>query len=593
MICLTTMIGYLGKYSINLLLDYFLIIIYGDNYDKRLFLYYIAALYGISLCFSILLYIIFKGCIFEDDTKKEKKEKKEKKNKKELKEKKNEEAIEEKKEMEEEKEKEKKKIIKITQICGYIIYSEKRKIKPPKKKNCCQLCCENFQNCWDEAACYLLEGSDDFFCCICEHCCCCGCCFFDCCDCCDSSHCCDCCCCECCEYYDCCDCYYDCNTWFSKPSCYCSICKNCKYDPIDYEKDEESFCYCYKVERKCQWFNKFMVNQTQKKVFPYMLEYFFLQLTTIGLENQYEKYKDLNIHRKTWIIIFISTFIYFFYLTITFNRYYNDEFERKKDKEENEKKNIKKETIGKLSNEILNGTHSIVLFNSLFSFIFSIFYFSNMSEEVKSFLFKDNINIIFIPILMNKFYYFTLNYYCIYTAEEDKKFEMISYSSIISFYIIIWNLIMTIIKSIIPDGNDNNDYNNYQILYIIQIIFASPVTLFVGICLFFGLLGGLGLLEYLDGCDNCSLILYYFSLHKYIFFLISFIFCFGGLWFRMLDCDGKYECYCDCCDVGDNCCNAYCIDNEILCDCCCCDKKSRCFSICCYKHCYSCRACDC
>ena len=84
-----------------------------------------------------------------------------------------------------------------------------------------------------------------------------------------------------------------------------------------------------------------MVNQTQKKVFPYMLEYFFLQLTTIGLEKQYEKYKDLNIHRKTLIIVFISTFIYFFYLTITFNRYYNDEFERKKDKEENEKKILK------------------------------------------------------------------------------------------------------------------------------------------------------------------------------------------------------------------------------------------------------------
>lgn len=79
MICLTTMIGYLGKYSMNLFLDYFLIIIYGDNYDKRLFLYYIAGLYGISLCFSILLYIMFKGCIFEDDTKKENKEKKEKK----------------------------------------------------------------------------------------------------------------------------------------------------------------------------------------------------------------------------------------------------------------------------------------------------------------------------------------------------------------------------------------------------------------------------------------------------------------------------------------------------------------------------------
>ncbi len=42
-----------------------------------------------------------------------------------------------------------------------------------------------------------------------------------------------------------------------------------------------------------------MTNKTQQKIFPYMLEYFLLQLTTIGFEKQYEKYKNIaNDHRK-------------------------------------------------------------------------------------------------------------------------------------------------------------------------------------------------------------------------------------------------------------------------------------------------------
>ena len=48
------------------------------------------------------------------------------------------------------------------------------------------------------------------------------------------------------DYIDCCEYYGNCLDWFREPICYCSICKNCKYDSLDYEKDEESFCYCYK-----------------------------------------------------------------------------------------------------------------------------------------------------------------------------------------------------------------------------------------------------------------------------------------------------------------------------------------------------------
>ena len=56
MICITTILGYLGKYLINLFMDIFLIHIYGNNYNKRDFLLYLIYLYAISLVFSILLY---------------------------------------------------------------------------------------------------------------------------------------------------------------------------------------------------------------------------------------------------------------------------------------------------------------------------------------------------------------------------------------------------------------------------------------------------------------------------------------------------------------------------------------------------------
>ena len=72
MICLTTIIGYLGKYSMNLFLNFILSRIYNDNYDKRLFLYYIMGLYAISIILSIILYQLFKSCIFEYDEKEEK-----------------------------------------------------------------------------------------------------------------------------------------------------------------------------------------------------------------------------------------------------------------------------------------------------------------------------------------------------------------------------------------------------------------------------------------------------------------------------------------------------------------------------------------
>ena len=514
-------------------------------------------LYIISIILSILLYILFKGSIFESETKDEEEKKGEKNDK----------------------------IIKICKICGYIIYSEKQKPKIPPAKNCCRLCCESIQNCCNETFCFWLGL--------------CGCdcsCFYDCCD-----------CCECCDYFCC--CFYDCcsniNNWCLDPSCYCSLCENCKYDPKDYNKKEEYFLYCYKAQRKCYWCNNCVTNEMQKKIFPYMIQYFVLQLTTIGFEKQYKKYKDLNTHRKTFIAIFISTFILYFYFTLSFTRVFlNDKkdnstesLEKDKDKEkekENDKKNIK-EAVSKISNEILNGIYGILLFNGIFSLIISSFYLSNMSEDIKSFLFKDNINIIFIPILMNKFFYFTLNYYCVYTGEEEKKFDIISGSSLISIYILIWNLAMSLIKSSIPE--ENNDYDYYNILYIIQIVFSSIPSLVVVGFIIIGSAFASGLIACCEwGCQDCDECKEAFSLHKFFFCLCSFVFCCGGLWIRMNDInDYEYECCYggNCCDFGNNfyCFNVSCYENAIICDCCCCNIRSCCFSDYCNENCNTCKIC--
>ena len=125
-----------------------------------------------------------------------------------------------------------------------------------------------------------------------------------------------------------------------------------------------------------------------------MLEYFILQLTTIGFEKQYEKYKNKEVHIKTWTTVFISSFIWFLYFTISFSRIvyiYNifcDKDKENKDKENGKQRESKIEIVTKLSNKILNGIHGILLFNGVFSIIFSIFYLFFTSKDIKKFFLK-------------------------------------------------------------------------------------------------------------------------------------------------------------------------------------------------------------
>ena len=128
----------------------------------------------------------------------------------------------------------------ICEICGYTIYSENivLNLNPPCCE-CCKLLCGTCLNCVNMAlsslcCCLNKEEKDEFNCCYC-----------------------------CCE----------------------------KNDKI-YKKNNEFFCYCYQAKRKQNWFNKFITSEIQKKIFPYMLEYFFLQFLTIGFEKPNFRIKD-------------------------------------------------------------------------------------------------------------------------------------------------------------------------------------------------------------------------------------------------------------------------------------------------------------
>ena len=96
-------------------------------------------------------------------------------------------------------------------------------------------------------------------------------------------------------------------------------------DEINFEQNHVYFCYCYQDKRKFKWCNNYISSEIQKKIFPYLIEYFFLQLMTIAFENQYtinNNNKDNKYDLKElliFVVMFIITFIIFIYFTISFS----------------------------------------------------------------------------------------------------------------------------------------------------------------------------------------------------------------------------------------------------------------------------------
>ncbi len=116
----------------------------------------------------------------------------------------------------------------------------------------------------------------------------------------------------------------------------------------------------------------------------------------------------------------------------------------------------------------------IIVCNLFFSIIFSILHiFTKIS-------FINNNNIILIPIILNKLFYFTQSKICSHLIGEFKSFELLSNSTTLSFYILLWNSIINLLLKL-----------NEDILYKIQLIGSVLVIL-------------ISIIFTLMACDCCS-----------------------------------------------------------------------------------------
>ena len=184
--------------------------------------------------------------------------------------------------------------------------------------------------------------------------------------------------CWCCFWCECCNrCWVWCGN-YNESLCCCICCRKInKYfikctNPVEdkeYEQNEIYYLFCYKSERNLKWFDTFINDKAQLKIFPLLVEYFLLQLITIVFEIKAEEHMEegyiefINSTNIINILIFILELIgiiaFAFILTYFFGvcRIYLYK------KSKNEKFIFK---CSEISDITLNGILGIVIVNSLF-----------------------------------------------------------------------------------------------------------------------------------------------------------------------------------------------------------------------------------
>ena len=120
----------------------------------------------------------------------------------------------------------------------------------------------------------------------------------------------------------------------------------------------------------------------------------------------------------------------------------------------------------------------IIIVNFLFSIVFSILHlFTNIT------FIYDN-NLLLIPIILNKLFYFTQSKVCSNFIGENKTFELLSNSTTLSIYTLFWDIIIALLLKL-----------DIKILYIIQFIGSSLIILSFFILII--------LICCEDCCDDC------------------------------------------------------------------------------------------
>ena len=496
LICIITIISYIGKYYFTCILGYRLFKDQTSSSKYLNYFLYLIIIYSACILISIVLYGLF-SFIFRTKEKKEV---------------------------------EKKDFYSVFQLLGFTLYKETLSTtNKPKQGGFCLLC-ESFKDCFNKIVIFPLCN---FICCnqLTEE---------------STDNMCTCCCCCCPDY-----------------------------NVEDYHRNNVIFCYCYQERRINKWFHSFLVNKTQKAIIPYMIQYFFLRLFMMGFDKAYDESITEDTGEKSNSFgLFAISFFFFFYITFTFSYFSGKlskidenedknkekkeegkEEEKKEEGKEEEKKEEGKEEekkeeekkdedekkdvdewvnmfisglkyegtkTGIFSQNILNGTIGIFLVNGLYSLILSSKYLAksyNSDEELETELGKDNY--VIFPVLLNKYYYFTLLYFCLTYSEEQDGFNLISSSTLISLYISAFDFIISIIGVL-----------GTKSVIIIQLVFSC----FVGIFWLFIIIAFLVNMIKDKTIKPIVRTLCLFLCRFFIFCLImAFI-------------DENKKCYCQCCD---------------------------------------------
>ena len=140
-----------------------------------------------------------------------------------------------------------------------------------------------------------------------------------------------------------------------------------------------------------------------------------------------------------FLLIFGLSLFIFFYFTTSFANLYSYYSEVRENDSQKDNPQVE-ESTEKISNNILNGTFGLIIFNGFYSLIVSIIC---LSRDV------DNNYYFYIPILINKFYYFTFAHQCtIYTDSDSKIINYFSIATLLSIYLEIWDLFINQMKKI-------------------------------------------------------------------------------------------------------------------------------------------------
>ena len=265
------------------------------------------------------------------------------------------------------------------------------------------------------------------------------------------------------------------------------------------KKDKAIFHIEYQKQSKLFYINNFFSGKAAQHISTYMIMYLYLQIMNLALENEYlklhnkkeiftysPKLGDMNHVNKTIffelssgkednknnnnilnignylflktedyhiLITFTVVFLVFLCFTLAGNNIHmlflkkreQDIINENNANANNENDNMKEEDKKEeLSKGILGGIHVILYVEGIYIMFFSLMYLYDREKEM-----FNNVNYYLVPILLNKFYHFTMVYYCTRYSANINKYEIINGSFLISIWLYIIKIIIFFIRDLL------------------------------------------------------------------------------------------------------------------------------------------------